>query len=401
MPDLECTQLRLRIGSATNPRAAPALLVDSLRSIEVIQTSQSPSGFQMIFEAERYAEQPGQSSEYPLLSTGLLDPFNRLQVETTMGNTKQLLIDGFITHQAVATDERSLVITVTGEDLSVKMDLFQVSAEYPKMADSAIVKKILGKYSGLGIQLKVTAPNGEKAPEDYVPQQNGTDRRYLQELAARNGFRFYVGPDPKSGKVNAYWGPRNVDGTVQKALTTNMGEEDNILTLEMSFDALVPTVAYGSVLDMTSTPAKATDIGVAKSSAKPPFAKQSSIPSGQATPPTGAVANAPKLAVRGSLLYHPGLDVLTAKSRGQAMVDLAVEQVITVKGTVDTVAYEAILQATQVVELRGVGTSYDGRYYVEEVTHKLDLEAGDWEYEQGFKLSRSGLGSTISKVQQA
>ena len=41
------------------------------------------------------------------------------------------------------------------------------------------------------------------------------------------------------------------------------------------------------------------------------------------------------------------------------------------------------------VGVRGVGNSYDGSYYVKQVTHRLKLG----EYKQSFSLSREGRGS--------
>jgi hypothetical protein len=82
-----------------------------------------------------------------------------------------------------------------------------------------------------------------------------------------------------------------------------------------------------------------------------------------------------------------------AQARAQAETDAAAEAV-TAEGELNAAAYGDILQARGLVGLRGVGYSYDGFYYVKEVTHKI--AAGD--YKQSFQLTREGLGSTVPIV---
>ena len=62
---------------------------------------------------------------------------------------------------------------------------------------------------------------------------------------------------------------------------------------------------------------------------------------------------------------------------------------VTGSGQLDAVRYGVILRARQLVGVRGVGNSYDGSYYVKQVTHRLKLG----EYKQSFSLSREGRGS--------
>jgi hypothetical protein len=48
------------------------------------------------------------------------------------------------------------------------------------------------------------------------------------------------------------------------------------------------------------------------------------------------------------------------------------------------------------VDVRGVGKSYDGTYYVSQVTHRIKRG----EYKQTFTLTREGRGSKSTKVNQ-
>ena len=403
MPVPVKTSVILMLGTTT-PAIVPLLLRKALRNIEVIQSSRCPSGFRLTFAAERYDPVNGTSTEYPLLDTDLLDPFVRVQVLVQQGTNPlpTVLIDGFITRQEVTVAGDDLTtITVIGEDVSVKMDLIEISAEFANLADSAIVTQILGNYSSLGITPSVTAPTGEAAPVSWVPQQNCTDRYFVQMLAARHGFQFYIKPGSTAGLNTAYWGPTVTSGSPQKTLTTNMSKVNNLRSVTMSYDALAPTITYGSVLDLTQSPAAAVPVAVGSASSLLGFATAGPIPSalsGVATTPSTFSSQLSTLSARGTLFLHPGLSATDAQNLAQAKTNRSAQEVVVVEGEVDTASYGSILQATGLVDLRGVGDRYNGTYYVKQVNHSLSLESASWLYLQKFVLVREGFGSTISMV---
>ena len=74
--------------------------------------------------------------------------------------------------------------------------------------------------------------------------------------------------------------------------------------------------------------------------------------------------------------------------------DRSVDDVVTVTGELDTLRYGGLLQLRGLVGLRGVGHSYDGFYYVKNVTHKISKG----EYKQNFTITREGLGTTTQTV---
>jgi hypothetical protein len=63
-------------------------------------------------------------------------------------------------------------------------------------------------------------------------------------------------------------------------------------------------------------------------------------------------------------------------------------------GSLDVTRYGRVLKARSLVGVRGVGTAFDGLYYVKSVTHTIKRG----EYKQSFSLARNGLVSTLSKV---
>ena len=54
-------------------------------------------------------------------------------------------------------------------------------------------------------------------------------------------------------------------------------------------------------------------------------------------------------------------------------------EVVRVTGELDTNDYEDVLKAAGLVDIKGAGKNYDGSYYVNEVTHKFDLDESGWQ----------------------
>jgi hypothetical protein len=75
-------------------------------------------------------------------------------------------------------------------------------------------------------------------------------------------------------------------------------------------------------------------------------------------------------------------------------ISFAASDAITCSGSLDVLRYGHILQARQMVGVRGAGIAYDGMYYVNTVTH--NIKRG--EYKQNFTLSRDGLISLTPRV---
>lgn len=385
--------LGLYVGSSSL-EPAPESLTRALQRVEVHRTDAAPSGFQLTFHAERY----GSSTDEPLLAGGQLAPFQRLALVATVSGTPQVLIDGYVTRQELAPNEGAggSTLTVTGEDVSVKMDLFEISFEWPAMTDFLIAEAVLVKYALIGIVPEVEPTVSDLVPFGYVPQQNSTDRCWVQQLAAQNGNLFYIKPGPTVGKNKAYWGPPVRTGTPQRTMSVDVGPFSNVDSITFAYDALAPTVTYGAVQvynvpvplavgASTRSPALATD---------PALGDYSSLLSN----PLSFFDQLLSLKVRGSLLQHQGYNYVKAATIGQAKVDLSTDQVVTAEGELSTSRYGAVLDAPGLVALRGAGTSYDGLYYVKQVTHEITTVEGSWDYKQKFTLTREGVGTTVEEV---
>ncbi|HMO60026.1 MAG TPA: hypothetical protein PKA05_22515 [Roseiflexaceae bacterium] len=368
-------RLTLLIGP-TVPLPAPPPLLDALVSSEISHRDEGRSGFQLVFQIGRGQADP---LDYGLLAGPLLRPGNRVVLLVSFGPLPQVLMDGLITNQQLQPGERpgSATLTITGEDVSVAMDRDERSAEHPAQSEQIIAMRIILNYAQYGLIPAVIPPPALDLPLpiERTPVQQATDLAYLRQMAERFAYVFYVIPGPAPLTNTAYWGPPVRVGPPQRALTVNMGPETNVAGMSFQSEPLAAATTAGEVQDRTSGERMSVRSFV---SLRPPL------------------ATAPALAsFASSRIFRATAGLSTAQALAQAQAESdASSDTVTVEGELDTARYGGILQARGLVGLRGAGYSYDGYYYVKQVTHMISRDS----YTQKFTLTREGLGSTVPLV---
>jgi hypothetical protein len=367
--------LTLLIGPAV-PVPATQAVVEALTNVQVT-TSTDRSGFQLTF---------GVSKNSPLLKTmlpaGYFDPMiTRVIIVITVGGIPNVLMDGIITRQELSPSDApgQSTLTVTGEDLSVLMDVVEMPfMRYPAMPDAAQISAILAKYLVFGIVPLIIPPifTDVPIPTEKIPTHTGTDLAYIRQHASRNGYVFYVEAGPAPGVNIAYWGPDIRIPIPQPALNINMDAQTNVESLSFSLDGLAKKILVLNVLDPVTkkitVPVPVPNISVLR-------------------PPLGA-----RLTPPAKVEFPEGmakLNPLQAAARALG-ISFASSDAIRVSGSLDVPRYGRVLKARQLVGVRGAGIAYDGLYYVGSVTH--NIKRG--EYKQSFDLSRDGLISLTPKV---
>src|SRR5215213_8681500 len=194
---LKGIHLTLLIGPAV-PIAAPQLVIDSLTAVQV-NSSKDRSGFQLTFAVSKQS-----SLLTTMLSAGYFDPMiTRVIIIVTLGGMPNVLMDGIVTRQELAPSNEpgQSTLTITGEDLSVLMDIVEFKIPYPAMPDIAQINLILAKYLAFGIIPAVIPPiiSTIQSPTDGFPVQTSTDLNYIRNLAQDCGYVFYVEPGPAPG----------------------------------------------------------------------------------------------------------------------------------------------------------------------------------------------------------
>lgn len=356
-------QMQLLIGP-TLPAPAPFEVMDAITSVEVTNTDSGRDGFQLSFTLAKDS-----LVDYGLLQNNRLEPPNRVIIAVLLNLRPQVLIDGIITnHQIVPSNtpgESTLV--VTGEDISLKMDLEDRNETYPNQSDSAIVQTILGRYATYGLVPEITSTEDTPQENQRVPTQQGTDLAFITELARRNGFVFYV--EPKTFFSNtAFWGVQNSARPPQPALSLNMGPETNVESLNFGFNVLGPATPEVTIVEPNSRVAIPIPV---PNALRPPMSRRPTVSLRRTLPRNTANLDATQAA----------LGALAAASQSA--------DAVTVSGELSAIRYGAVLRARRTVDVRGVGASYGGQYYVKQVTHRLKRG----EYKQNFSLSREGRGA--------
>jgi hypothetical protein len=373
---LQSATLTLLIGPTVAVPAPPEVL-DALDRVEVTTSDSGRSGFQLRFSAGRSGS--ADLVDYPLLTGPLLALFNRVVILVNLGVAPRVLMDGVITHRELTpgTSPGSGILSITGEDVSVMMDLEEKIAEHPAQDESTIATLLIATYAAYGLVPNVTRPPvlDLPTPVERVPVQRGTDLAYLQQMARRFGFVFYVVPGPAPMTNTAYWGPPVRTGTPQPALSVDLGADTNVVQIAFRSNGLAPTRVVGRTQDQL------TDQDVTVQSV------------GNLRPPLSALPDWLGSNVRTTLFGQSGLSTAQAMARAQGAADASTDS-LTATGTLDALRYGSLLTARGLVGLRGSGWAHDGLYYVKRVTHRV----ARGEYTQDFELTRDGIGATVAAV---
>jgi hypothetical protein len=371
---LKGVYLTLMIGPSV-PIPAPLPVIEALKSVQVT-SSKDRSGFQLTFTV-------GKTSplQLAMLPAGYFDPMiTRVVIIATMNGLPRVLMDGIITRQEIApsNDPGQSTLTVTGEDLSVLMDVIEIKIPYPAMPVAARVALILAKYAAFGIVPVVVPPPGDAPPNptEAIPVQTGSDRDYLRGLASECGYIFFVEPGPVPLTSTAYFGPDVPLPLPQPALSVNMDWQTNVESLSFSLDGLAKKLVIITILDPITgkipIPIPVPNVSLLH----PPLGLR-------LTPPA-------KIQFPDEMANLSPVEAL--KQAFGLMLNNA--DAITGSGSLSTTKYGFILQTRALVAVRGAGPAYDGFYYVNSVTH--NIKQGD--YKQSFTLSRDGLISQAPVV---
>ena len=362
------------------PLPAPAPVIDALEQVEVTHSAGERSGFQLRFKITAHSALNTLFLIAAGQNTSLGTPPLRVVLIVTIGGRPQPLFDGVATHMEVqpGQNDQPGSISVTGEDLTKVMDMLDFSGlPYPAMPIPARVALICAKYAAFGI---VPLPIPELFPDvpvpvDHIPSHKGTDLAYIQELARKVGYVFYIEPGATPLSNIAYFGPEIKVGPPQPALNVDMDTHTNVESLNFNFDPTkgkLPVVYIQNSLTRAPIPIPIPDLNPLQ-------------------PPLGVLPT--PIANLEVLKDTAKMNPMQALSKGLARAGES-QDAVTGNGTLDVLRYGRMLKARRLVGVRGAGIAYDGLYYVKRV--KSSLKRG--EFKQDFELTRNGLVSITPRV---
>src|SRR5688572_6066398 len=115
------------------PAPAPKAVIDAVQSVQVT-SGKDKSGFQITLAVSKNS-----SLLKTLLPAGFFDPITtRVIIVVTLGGFPHVLMDGVVTRQELSpsSEPGQSTLTITGEDLSVLMDVVEIKCPFPNMDDT-------------------------------------------------------------------------------------------------------------------------------------------------------------------------------------------------------------------------------------------------------------------------
>jgi hypothetical protein len=371
----DAAHLTLMIGPLPVPIPAPLPVMEALQRVEV-NSSRDRSGFQITFSM-------GKTSplQLALLPAGFFDPMiTRVVIIATFKGIPNVLMDGVVTRHEMQPGNQpgQSTLTITGEDLSVLMDVVELRVPFVGMPEVARINLILAKYAAFGVVPMVVPPPvfSVDSPTSRFDTQDGTDRDYVKALAQQSGYVFFVEPGPLPLQSIAYFGPDIRIPLPQPALSVNSDWDTNVESLSFSLDGLAKKTVIMFMLD--------------------PVTRKIPIPvpipdMNPLHPPLGLRPTPPS-----RISFADETTRLSPTEAAKRAIGIMLESAdaISASGSLDVARYGHVLRARMLVGVRGAGIAYDGMYYVDSVTHSIKRG----EYKQNFQLSRDGLISQTPVV---
>jgi hypothetical protein len=176
----------------------------------------------------------------------------------------------------------------------------------------------------------------------------------------------------------AYWGPQIKIGIPQPALNTNLDSWTNVESLNFRYEpqnAVMPIVYIQDPISGASVPIPVPGVN-------------------PLNPPLGLVVPIPQKTdkLTDTAKLPPAQAMMIGMAKAAETADI-----VTGDGTLSVLRYGGILQARQLVGVRGAGLAFDGLYYVDSTRHSI--KSG--EYKQSFTLKRNALVANVPLVPTA
>lgn len=281
----------------------------------------------------------------------------------------------------IGGEAASATLSVTASDPCVLLAGEEKVAAWPDQADSDIVAAILGGY-GLAVDARATATVHAAATTTVV--QRGSDLAFVRRLARRNGYEFYIAPDD-AGTPTASFKPPQLDGTPQKTLAIQFGDDSNLRAFEAKLTGRKPLAVKTAQLDVASGTVNGATVTAAD---YPPLG--ASDAGALVGGPLGALVTASENLAEMRVLGAPSADPGELQALAQAVRDEA-SWIVSASGEVNAEAYGSVLRPHATVLVKGAGKAYSGTYYVVRVVHEL---AGDGSWTQRFEALRNARDAT-------
>jgi phage protein D len=336
-----------------------AALYPLLREVRVDTSRGAAATCTLVFDTLRKED-----GTWLVQDSGTFEPWRRLRIEARFGSHSEEVMRGFVRelHVECPEDMGSARVTVTGQDESLLLDREHMrrtwSTEDAPMADGQIAQQIASDH-GLSAQVDTGLTNASLAAD-------ATLIRFLQDRAEANGFELLV----RAGTL--YFQAPQLSGTPQPTIRVYAGDATNCLHFSTSHDGHKPDQVR--VIRAAEQGTAQDDLTVS-----PDLAVLGKTAADSTRAGLGAFV--------WTMPRPNGATLAEAQARARAKANENAWK-ISAEGELDGALYGHVLLTHQTVTVDGVGETYGGVYYVDEVRHVFSADG----YRQSFKLLRNALG---------
>jgi len=317
----------------------------------------------------RFESRRDENGVWSVQDDSAIRPWQPIVVSAAFGSTVEEIVRGYVreVYAEYPEDPGATAVSVELQDGSLEMDREHVRKVWGGEApttDAAIVAEIVGKYP---LSL---APGCGPGLDSLILNQNATDINFLRERAEANGYELIL----DAGAL--YFGPLRLEGAAQETILVYAGRDTHCYSFNVRADGHQPdAVAYDAAPETGTAPVQqvvqpdvpllGTEPADSSASGLSPFVWRLDRP--------GSVSEAE----------------LAARARGRAN-ELSLR--VRADGELDGSLYGHVLHVGQPVGVDGVGTTMNGIYYVDAVTHVFSVDG----YRQSFTLLRNAYGDNLA-----
>jgi len=333
-----------------------------IKSVEVKMSRSAATTCTILLDSTR-----DETGEWLVQDQDYMVPWKKLKIEAHFGSYKEEVMRGYIRDVRVQhpQDMAASVVTVTGQDDSILFDREHIrktwSREDEQKTDGEIATEIA---SDEGLQADT-----EDGLRNNSLLQDETSITFLKKRAEANGFELFF----RQGNLHFY-SPR-LDEQPQDAIMVYAGLSTNCLNFEANYDGHKP-----DQINVVRAPDTGTD-------------PEAEVLKPDLTLLGKKAADSQQMGLtkfQWNMNQPRGATRAEAEARTQAAVNKNAWK-IQATGELDGALYGHVLLSHKTVEVDGVGSTWGGKYYVDEVTHVFSIEG----YRQNFKLLRNATGQQL------
>ena len=313
--------------------------------IEVTERMGQATMFKLVYQLDI------SEGDIPLLVDSRLDPGSEISVLVPTDNGTHCLVKGPVTGQRIQFQHGGAgsTLEVQGMDNSITMDREARSQAWEGLTDSDAVSAIVANY---GFVPDVETTSAGHYTDKHALIQRGSDLQFVQQLAPRNGYLFWLSCD-ESGVQTAHFKRPPLDDPGDLELIINL-ESPNLETFEIEWDVERPTSVEILQLDLNTL----GDI-------------DGSVSQSPQTPLAGQGLAAITGDARSQYLTAPSDDAGDLQSRGEGAL-IESDWFIRARCATTLAGLRDLVRAHSVITVRGMGSRHSGAYWVKQTEHIID-----------------------------